>query len=141
MNAGAEEVADKSPGGVVLKEANVLDDVEDVWSGHTDLEPGCYTKQPNGCPGKKDPVTEWSPDTWGMANACSGASQSACEARKSGHDGWCDNTDSSWLFVAPYWSDSDNNCRDPSIPAPPIYIDKYAGARRSQSSCRVALLL
>ena len=34
-----------------------------------------------------------------------------------------------------------NNCRDPSIPAPPIYVDKYAGARRSHSSCRVALLL
>jgi len=36
MNAGAEEVADKSPGGVVLKEASVLDDVEDVSSGCSD---------------------------------------------------------------------------------------------------------
>ena len=36
MNAGAEEVADKSPGGVVLKEANIFDDVEDVWSGCSD---------------------------------------------------------------------------------------------------------
>jgi len=76
-----------------------------VSLGQTDtfdsgLEPGCYTKQPNGCAGKMDPVTEWSPDTWGMANAGSDASQSACEGRKSGHDWWCGNTDSSWHFVA-----------------------------------------
>jgi len=30
-----------------------------------------------------------------------------------------------------YWGDPDNNCRHPSIPAAPIYIEKYAGFRCS----------
>jgi hypothetical protein len=34
----------------------------------------------------------------------------------------------------PYWGDPDNNCRDPSIPAPPICIDKYAGFRCSNGT-------
>ena len=65
----------------------------------TPTDPGCYTRQPNGCPGKMDPTTVWTRDTWGEANANSGSSQSACEGRKSGHDGWCGNSDSEWTFV------------------------------------------
>jgi len=34
----------------------------------------------------------------------------------------------------PYWSDPDNNCRDPSIASPPIYIDKYAGFKCSNGT-------
>jgi len=61
---------------------------------------GCYTRQPNGCAGKMHPTTAWTLDHWGMSNAGSGNSQSDCEGRKSGHDSWCGNTDSEWLFVA-----------------------------------------
>ena len=49
MNAGAEEVADKSPGGVVLKEANIFDDVEDVWSGCSDTPPPSMVNKGKTC--------------------------------------------------------------------------------------------
>lgn len=74
----------------------------DCIPADTPTDPGCYTRQPNGCPdGKMDPTTVWTRDTWGEANATppSGSSQIACEGRKSAHDGWCGNSDSQWAFV------------------------------------------
>ena len=65
----------------------------------TPTEPGCYTRQPNGCPEKMDATADWTLDIWGMSNADSGESQGACEGRKNGHDEWCGNTDSEWFFV------------------------------------------
>lgn len=46
------------------------------------------------------PQKVWERDTHGEENMNTGSSKSACEGRKHGHDAWCGNTDSEWLFVA-----------------------------------------
>merc|ERR1719356_1932641 len=55
------------------------------------LEPGCYFKQPTASQkcGLPEPVLNWKRDTWGEEHVNSGASESNCMARKSGHDEYC----------------------------------------------------
>lgn len=49
-----------------------------------------------------NPEPDWTLDIWGMENQHSGFSQRRCKHRKRGHDRWCGNTDSEWLFVTGY---------------------------------------
>jgi len=62
-------------------------------------EHGCYLKQPVGCNGGRT-LTVWTRDAYGEANLGSATSKTSCEVdRKNGHDAWCGNLSSEWLFV------------------------------------------
>merc|ERR1711971_1061694 len=62
--------------------------------------PGCYylqTMDGNGNTGCLGGSTSWNFDAWGLQNGAF-ASESACLARRAGHDGHCD-TNTQWLHV------------------------------------------
>jgi len=74
------------------------------------LEPGCYFKQSTGSEkcDMPEPVLSWARDTWGEENENSGASESDCMARKSGHDEYCEVT-TEWLYVPQCCGDCHGN--------------------------------
>eukprot|EP00928_Gymnodinium_smaydae_P055015 TRINITY_DN3867_c0_g1_i7.p1 TRINITY_DN3867_c0_g1~~TRINITY_DN3867_c0_g1_i7.p1 ORF type:complete len:639 (-),score=75.49 TRINITY_DN3867_c0_g1_i7:403-2319(-) len=60
--------------------------------------PGCYFKQPTSSSKCGGPFVDWKWDSWGEANTDSKTNETACMARKSGHDTYCE-VETVWTFV------------------------------------------